>query len=497
MTVSWLPWRLCRTNPKQSGAYADMSFPTIALVGRPNVGKSTLFNRLTKTRDALVADFAGLTRDRKYGEATIDGRRCLIVDTGGVSGTEDGVGQLMAKQAMQAVNEANLILFIVDSREGVNAADIAIANQLRKLNKSVLVVANKVDGLDTDIAIAPFHELALGEVVPISAAHGRGMKALLQQTLSQLPDNDESKHGEEPDGQGIKIAVVGRPNVGKSTLVNRLLGEERVVVYDLPGTTRDSIYVHYQRHGKNYTLIDTAGVRKRKHISLAIEKFSIVKTLQAIDDANVVILLIDGQEGLVEQDMHLLGSVIEAGRALVVAINKWDGLDEDQKNTIKRELDRRLRFAQFADLHFISALHGTGVGHLYKSIEKSYAAATHKFNTNALTAILQGAVTEHQPPMICGRRIKLRYAHIGGHNPPIIVIHGNQTEAVPDHYTRYLEKVFRRELKLHGTPVRIQYKSSENPFAGKKNTLTSRQLNKRQRMMQHLKKSAKKKRNKR
>ena len=476
-----------------------MSIPTIALVGRPNVGKSTLFNRLTKTRDALVADFAGLTRDRKYGEALVNNRRCLLIDTGGISGDEEGVDQLMAQQAMQAVAQADLILFIVDCREGLNAADDLIAMQLRKLNKPLLVLANKVGGLQEDVALAPFYELSLGDVLPISAAHGRGIKQLLESIASNLSVNesDDDTFGTEDLAKGIKIAVVGRPNVGKSTLVNRMLGEERVVVYDLPGTTRDSVYINYERHGKAYTLIDTAGIRKRKNIKLAVEKFSIVKTLQAIDDANVVILLIDGQEGLVEQDLHLLGSVVEAGRALVIAINKWDGLDEDQKNTINRELDRRLQFAKFADIHTISALHGTGVGHLYKSIEKSFKSATDKFNTNDLTNILRSAVTEHQPPMIRGRRIKLRYAHLGGNNPPVVVIHGNQTASVPDHYTRFLEKVFRRELKLHGTPVRIQYKSSENPFAGKKNKLTSRQQTKRRRMMQHIKKADKKNRNKR
>ncbi len=473
-----------------------MTLPTIALVGRPNVGKSTLFNRLTKTRDALVADYAGLTRDRKYGEATISGKRFLLIDTGGISGDEEGVDQLMAQQAMQAVEEADHILFILDCRDGLTAADHGIATALRKLHKPLTLVANKVDGLEEDIATAAFHEIALGEVEAISASHGRGVKRLMEKVIQTIEDESESTEEEAAAVKGIKIAVVGRPNVGKSTLVNRMLGEERVVVYDLPGTTRDSVYIQYERHGKPYTLIDTAGVRKRKNIKLAVEKFSIVKTLKAIDDANVVILLVDAQEGLVEQDLHLLGSVVEAGRALVLAINKWDGLDEDKKNNLKREADRRLQFVNFADIHCISALHGTGVGNLYKSVEKSFASATNKFNTSALTKILEGAVQEHQPPLVRGRRIKLRYAHGGGHNPPIIVIHGNQTESVPAHYQRYLEKVFRRELKMHGTPVRIQFKSSDNPYAGKKNKLTNRQQTKRQRLMQHIKKSEKKKRNK-
>lgn len=298
---------------------------------------------------------------------------------------------------------------------------------------------------------------------------------------------DAAEHG------GIKIAVVGRPNVGKSTLVNRMLGEERVVVFDMPGTTRDSIYIDYERHGKPYTLIDTAGIRRRKNIKLAVEKFSIVKTLQAVEDANVVVLLIDASEGLVDQDLHLMGSVVDAGRALVVAVNKWDGLEEGQRDKVRRELDRRLRFVDFADIHFISALHGTGVGHLYESVEKSYKSATDKFSTNYLTRVLEDAVRSHAPPMVHGRRVKLRFAHTGGHNPPIVVIHGNQTESVPAHYVRYLEKTFRQALDLHGTPLRIQFKTSENPYAGKKNKLTQRQQARKRRLMEHVKKAEKKK----
>ncbi len=460
--------------------------PTIALVGRPNVGKSTLFNRLTRTRDAIVADFAGLTRDRKYGEGNIAGKRFIAIDTGGISGDEEGIDSVMAKQSLLAIEEADIVLFMVDCRDGLTAADQQIAEHLRKQNKKVFLTANKIDGLNADVAVTPFFELGLGEVHSIAAAHGRGVNALMEEVLKEVSSDEETAAGEEPEG--IKIAIVGRPNVGKSTLVNRMLGEDRVVVFDAPGTTRDSIYIRYERDGKPYTIIDTAGIRRRKNVKLTVEKFSIVKTLQAIEDANVVVLLMDAQEGIVDQDLHLMGHTIDSGRALVVALNKWDNLEEDHKSYIKKELERRLRFVDFADIHFISALHGTGVGNLYKSVEKAFKSATDKLSTNFLTRILEDAVTTHQPPLVNGRRIKLRYAHAGGHNPPIIVIHGNQTESVPNHYARYLEKTFRNALKLHGTPVRIEFKSSDNPYAGRKNKLTARQLEKKRRLMKHVKK---------
>jgi len=461
--------------------------PVIALVGRPNVGKSTLFNRLTKSRDALVANYPGLTRDRKYGEGEMLGRRFMLIDTGGITGEEEGIDDAMAEQSMLAIDEADAVLFVVDSRDGLTPTDRQLATYLREKERKVYLVANKIDGVNPDIATAEFFELGLENVYPITATHGRGVKSLMESVLEPFPEIEPGfveKEGE----RGIKIAVVGRPNVGKSTLVNRMLGEDRVVVFDMPGTTRDSIYIDYEREGKKYTLIDTAGIRRRKNVKLSVEKFSIVKTLQSVDDANVVVLLIDAHEGLVDQDMHLMGSAIEAGRALVVAINKWDGLETDAKDWVKVELKRRLRFVDFADIHFISALHGTGVGHLYESIEKAYSAATDKLGTNRLTTILQDAVIEHQPPMVRGRRIKLRYAHAGGKNPPIIVIHGNQTEEIPSHYTRYLEKTFRKVLDLHGTPIKIEYRSTENPFAGKKNKLTARQVTKKRRLMKHVKK---------
>lgn len=463
--------------------------PVIALVGRPNVGKSTLFNRLTRTRDALVANYAGLTRDRKYGEGNIEGRRFIVVDTGGISGEEEGIDSAMADQSLLAIEEADIVLFMVDSRDGLTSADHMIARHLRVNNKKTFLVANKIDGMDPDVALAPFYELGLGEIFPTTATHGRGVKSMMETVLADIPETPEEPS--EDVATGIKIAIVGRPNVGKSTLVNRMLGEERVVVYDQPGTTRDSIYINYERFDKPYTLIDTAGVRRRKNVALAVEKFSIVKTMQAISDANVVVLVMDASEGVVDQDLHLMGSVIDAGRALVIALNKWDGLEDSHKQYVKNELERRLRFVDFANIHYISALHGTGVGNLYKSIEQAYQAATDKFSTNFLTRILEDAVREHQPPMIAGRRIKLRYAHPGGHNPPIIVIHGNQTGEVPAHYVRYLEKTYRRVLNLHGTPIRIEFRSGDNPFAGKKNELTARQYAKKRRLMDHANKKKK------
>lgn len=459
--------------------------PTIALVGRPNVGKSTLFNRLTGSREALVANYAGLTRDRKYGEAIVSGKKCILVDTGGISGEEEGIDMAMAEQSKQAIVEADIVLFLVDCRDCLVLADQQIADFLRSQNKVTYLVANKIDGLDHELSVAPFYELGLGEIFSIAATHGRGVKSLMEKVLDEVPEQESI---EVEVTRGIKMAIIGRPNVGKSTLVNRMLGEDRVVVYDQPGTTRDSIYIQYERNEKPYTLIDTAGVRRRKNVSLTLEKFSIIKTLQAIGDANVVILVVDAKEGIVDQDLHIMGYAIDAGRALVIALNKWDGLEEEHKTYVKSELQRRLRFVDFADLHFISALHGTGVGHLYKSVEKAFSSATEKFSSNHLTKILEDAVSTHQPPLVRGRRIKLRYAHSGGHNPPIIVVHGNQTKDVPQHYTKYLEKTFRRVLNMHGTPIRIEYKSGDNPFSDRKNKLTERQVAKKRRLMRHSKK---------
>ncbi|MCP5148873.1 MAG: ribosome biogenesis GTPase Der [Pseudomonadales bacterium] len=464
--------------------------PVIALVGRPNVGKSTLFNQLTRSRDALVANFPGLTRDRKYGQGRLGSRPFVVIDTGGISGDEQGIDTEMASQSLAAIEEADAVLMMVDAREGLNPGDQALARHLRQRNKSFHLVVNKIDGLNEELASNDFYALGVESMHAIAASHGRGVKAMLERVLDSFPE--EAPVQSEAFRDSIRVAVVGRPNVGKSTLVNRLLGEDRVVVFDQPGTTRDSIYIDYERDQQKYTLIDTAGVRKRKNVRQAVEKFSIVKTLKAIEDAHVVILVMDGHEGIVDQDMHLLGHCIEAGRGLVLAVNKWDGIEPDQREWIKNELNRRLQFAAYADTHFISALHGSGVGLLYKSINAAYQSATRKLNTSALTRILEGAVHDHAPPMVDGRRIKLRYAHAGGQNPPLIIIHGNQTGKVPNSYQRYLEKVFRRELDLVGTPVRIEFKTGDNPYADKRNKLTGRQVQRKRRMMAHVKKKDKK-----
>lgn len=464
--------------------------PVIALVGRPNVGKSTLFNQLTRSRDALVANFPGLTRDRKYGEAKAGEHRFIVIDTGGITGDEHGIDSSMAEQSLTAIEEADVVLFMVDAREGLSAIDQELAIHLRQRNKEFHVVVNKIDGLDENIVTGDFYSLGVDSMFAIAASHGRGVRSMIATVLEAFPETEEDPDLQH-DPDSIRVAVVGRPNVGKSTLVNRLLGEERVVVFDQPGTTRDSIYIDYEREDQKYTLIDTAGVRRRKNVKLTVEKFSIVKTLKAIDDAHVVIVIMDAHEGIVDQDMHLLGHCMDAGRGLVLAVNKWDGIDSDQRDWIKTELDRRLRFADYADTHYISALHGTGVGHLYKSINQAYESATRKLNTNALTRILEGAVYDHPPPMVNGRRIKMRYAHAGGQNPPLIVIHGNQTGNVPNSYQRYLEKVFRRELQLAGTPVRIEFRTSDNPYSAKRNKLTERQVQRKRRLMAHVKKSKK------
>jgi len=469
--------------------------PVVALVGRPNVGKSTLFNRLTRTRDALVADFPGLTRDRKYGQAKYEGLQFIVVDTGGISGNEQGIDMAMAEQSLLAIVEADLVLFLVDARSGLTSADIGIANHLRKQEKPVYVVANKVDGIDGDSESADFYTLGLGNVNQIAAAHGRGISHLLSLVLDTLekdfPDMripEEETNPEELDADAqleklqnlpIKLALVGKPNVGKSTLTNRILGEERVVVYDEPGTTRDSIFIPMERDGREYVLIDTAGVRKRKKISEAVEKFSIVKTLQAIEEANVVLLVIDAQEGLTDQDLSLLGFVLNAGRSLVVAVNKWDGLKNDLKEEIKREMDRRLGFIDFARIHFISALHGTGVGNLFASVQEAYQSATKRINTAMLTRIMEMAQADHQPPMVRGRRVKMKYAHAGGYNPPLIVVHGNQVNDLPDAYKKYMINYFRKSLKIMGTPIKVEFREGANPYEDKTKVINDSQRRKR------------------
>lgn len=442
--------------------------PVIALVGRPNVGKSTLFNRFTRTRDALVADWAGLTRDRKYGDGKLGERPFIVIDTGGISGFEQGLDARMAEQSLAAIEEADVVLFITDAQAGVTAADNHIAQHLRKTGKKTVLVVNKTDGLDTDVVLGDFHELGLStDPLPIAAAHNRGVRSLLELALEDFPEPEPIEGVEDDEHDNIRLAIVGRPNVGKSTLINRIMGEDRVVVYDQAGTTMDSIYIPYERDAQAYTLIDTAGIRRRRSVSEAVEKFSIVKTLQAIQDANVVVLVLDARDGLVEQDMHMLGFVLESGRGLVVAINKWDGLGEDEKKRIRESIDRRMPFLDWADMHFISALHGTNVGHLYKSVDLAYHSARRKWSTNQLTTIMQGIIELHQPPMVRGRRIKPRYAHQGGSNPPVIVIHGNQLGDLPGSYKRYLENAFRKALKVRGTPIRFEFKVGENPYANK------------------------------
>ena len=440
--------------------------PVIALVGRPNVGKSTIFNRLTRSRDALVADLPGLTRDRKYGEGRLEDRKFIVIDTGGISGDEEGIDAAMAAQSMLAIDEADIVFFIVDARAGLTGADEMIAKHLRVNNKKTLLVINKIDGLDPEIATLDFYALGMKEIRHTAAAHNRGTRSLIEEVLLSYPI-DESELTAEQASTGVRIGIIGRPNVGKSTLVNRLLGEDRVVVYDQPGTTRDSIYIPYERRGKPYTLIDTAGVRRRKNIKETVEKFSIIKTLKAIEDSNVVVIVIDAHDGVVEQDLHLIGFAIDSGRALVLAVNKWDGMTSDERANVHKELDRRLTFLNYANTHMISALHGTGVGDLYNSIDAGYSSAMAKWSTNQLTCILEDCVSEHQPPMAGGQRIKLRYAHQGGSNPPVIVVHGNKTKSLLDSYKRYLENTFRKVLKVSGTPIRFEFRSGENPFANK------------------------------
>jgi len=458
--------------------------PVFAILGRPNVGKSTLFNRLTRSRDAIVADQPGLTRDRQYGHALIGEREVMVIDTGGLA-DDDDISGLISQQAMQAALEADVCLFLVDGRKGLNAADEAIAIRLRQLGKPIQILVNKSEGLDEDAVSAEFHALGLGMPRAISATHGQGVFDALEPLLADLPADEAP---EDEQRQGIRICVLGRPNVGKSTLVNRMLGEERVLTFDQAGTTRDSIEIPFQREGGDYVLIDTAGVRRRGRIGEAVEKFSVIKTLQALDSAHVAILVIDASEGVTDQDAGLLGMALDSGRGLVIAVNKWDGLDNYQRERVRSDLERKLRFIDFARIHFISALHGSGVGKLFGSIHRAHRSAFVEVNTARLTQILEDAVSAHPPSMVRGRRIKLRYAHLGGHNPPTIVIHGNQTASLPEGYRRYLAKTFRGALKLEGTPVRIETRTGKNPYAGRRNTLTQRQVKRKQRLIKYVKK---------
>lgn len=463
------------------------TLPSVALVGRLNVGKSTLFNQLTRSRDALVADFPGLTRDRRYGVCRLGERAFSVIDTGGLANADSALATAMVQQTHAAMDEADVIVFLVDARAGLIAEDEELIRQSRRLGKPILLAVNKTDGLIEDQAMVEFHALGMGEPLPLAAAHGRGVHNLVEHILQALPA-PEPDTGDHLAVGGIRVCVVGRPNVGKSTLINRLLGEERLVAFDEPGTTRDSIAVTHHSDGKDFVLIDTAGLRRRARVHEKVEKFSVVKTLESIERSDVVIFMLDAREGVVDQDATLLGHVINAGRSLVVAVNKWDGLEDEQRKRVKEQLDLRLGFVDFAPLHFVSALHGSGVRDLLRSAAKCYASAHRELSSSELTRILEYAVGRHQPPMVAGRVPKLRYAHVGGQRPPRIIIHGNRVDALAESYRRYLLNQFRKALKLVGTPLRVEFRGGSNPFAGKPKPLTDRQKQKRDRLKKYVKK---------
>ncbi len=464
--------------------------PVIALVGRPNVGKSTLFNVLTRSRDALVADLPGVTRDRHYGVCRLDAARPLmVIDTGGLSGSEDGLDGLSARQVRLAIEESQVVVFVVDARDGLLPQDRTIIGELRRSGKPMIVAVNKTDGLDLDTVMAEFAAFGVAATVPLAAAHGRGSDLLLDRVFPLLPaDAYAPENREEIEDPGIRVAIVGRPNAGKSTLVNRLLGEDRLIVSDVAGTTRDPIKVTLERDGRQFTLIDTAGVRRRSKVEDAVEKFSVIKTLQSIEAAQVVVMLVDARENLADQDLTLIGHAVEQGRALVIALNKWDGMDAYQRDQCQQALARRLAFVDWARIVFISALHGSGMRELMRAVIQSHAAATKELGTSELTKALERAYESYQPPLVRGHAPKLRFAHPGGVNPPTIVLHGSRTKHIAPSYRRYLENFFRARFKLQGTPVRIEFRESDNPYAGKKNVLTEGQLRKRQRMIREMKK---------
>lgn len=435
--------------------------PTIVLVGRPNVGKSTLFNRLTRSRDAIVHDLPGLTRDRHYGQGRVGGKPYIVVDTGGLESIAvEGIYREMARQTMQAVDEADAVLLLVDARAGLTAQDRDIATDLRRRGRKVWLIVNKAEGMSSFAAASDFHELGLGDPLAISSAHGEGVHDLMDLVLAEFPEAPE-----EEESTHARIAVVGRPNVGKSTLVNAILGEERVIAFDQPGTTRDSIYIDFERNGRGYTIIDTAGLRRRGKVDEAVEKFSVLRTLQAISDANVVVLVLDAHQEVADQDASIAGFILESGRALVVAINKWDAADSETRANVKRVYERKLNFLSFARVHHISALKGAGVSAIFQSIDEAYAAAMAKLPTPRLTRVLQDAVAAQQPPRSGMTRPKLRYAHQGGTNPPLIVIHGNSLDQVPQSYRRYLERRFTEAFQLQGTPLRVEFKRGRNPYS--------------------------------
>jgi len=455
--------------------------PVVAIVGRPNVGKSTLFNALTRTRDALVANVPGVTRDRQYGISRVGRQPCLLVDTGGLISNAQGIDYLTAKQVHQAIDEAELVLFIASARDGLTAEDEEIASVLRRASKLVLMVANKIDGMEVDTALADFASLGMGELLPVTATHRGGLDAMMKAVDAILPQQRESEQPEE-DIDRLRLAIIGRPNVGKSTLVNRLLGEERVMAFDQPGTTRDTISVMLERDGQQYELIDTAGIRRRSRTTGVVEKLSIIKALQAIERAHVVVLMLDASEGLTDQDTTLLGHVLMQGRAMVIALNKWDGLDPDHRKQVKSGLDRRLQYVTWAQRVTLSALHGSGIQELMRAVKTAWRSALVDFSTPELTRVLKQAFEAHQPPMKHGRTAKLRYAHAGGKLPPRIIIHGSGTDTIPDGYRRYLANKFISHFKLKGTPLVIQFRNSKNPYQDRKNKLTKRQQEKRKRL---------------
>ena len=462
--------------------------PVVAIVGRPNVGKSTLFNRLTATRDAIVADRPGLTRDRQYGTARRHGAQFIVVDTGGLTGESEDLATQVGDQVRRALEEADRILLLTDAREGRTATDDVIADRVRRLGKPVVLAVNKTDGLDERTALSEFHALGLDAPIPISAAHGRGIGALVRALVPDGgdPPGEDTDAEEEAGRRGpIRIAIIGRPNAGKSTLVNRLLGEERVITHDSPGTTRDSVFVPFERGGRRFVLIDTAGLRRRSRVSDVVEKLSAIKALQAIEAAHVAILMLDAEEGVSEQDARLLGYLLDAGRALVIALNKWDRLDPGMRNAARDAVSRRLGFIDFSAVHPVSALRGEGLRAVMRSVEEAWAAATSRMAAGELTRTMLAATARHPPPMVRGRRIRLRYAHQGGINPPVVVIHGNSAEETPEPYARYLARAVRNRFGLRGTPLRIEFRSNENPYAGRRNVLTPRQARHRKRLLRH------------
>ena len=462
--------------------------PTIAIVGRPNVGKSTLFNRITKTRSALVADIEGLTRDPKIGLGKIGDKDYIVIDTGGIDSSEENeLGIISGKKSLEVARECDGIIFVVDGRSGTNAVDEQLAADLRRFNSKIVVAVNKSEGLDHHLVAAEFSALQIGSVTPISASHGEGILSLIEKISDDWPSADE-RAILEPDSGRIKISVVGRPNVGKSTLVNQILGNDSMITSDIPGTTRDSVTFNFKWQNHDYTIIDTAGIRRKGKTTGIAEKFSVMQSLQALEHANVTVLVIDANEGITEQDLHLLGLTIDHGGSIVIAINKWDMLDQEGKEQCKKGLDRRLTFAKFVEVCEISALKGRGLKSLFLAVNKSYESSVRQHKTKDITNILLSAVSSHPAPMVRGRRVKLRFAHMGGENPPKIVIHGNLVETLPASYKRYLENFFRSELNLIGTPIKLFFLNGNNPYAGRKNQLTKRQQVKRRRLMKHVKK---------